>query len=97
MSRKDIHGATEKVTRLHRHLQAALSGSQRGRRRAPARSIPSRINASSAASIAFAERLPSAENVGWNVPRSRRFVHIAKPLRSQYTTRTRSQRFEKKT
>ena len=41
--------------------QAALPGSHRGRRRAPASSIPSRISVSSAASIAVAESDPLAE------------------------------------
>jgi integrase/recombinase XerD len=39
---------------------------------------------------------PSSENLGQNRPRSSRLVHMAKPLRSQYTIRTRSQRLEKK-
>jgi hypothetical protein len=68
----------------------------RGRRRAPARSMPSTISANSAASIATDERRPLVEKVGRKRPFSSRLVHIAKPLRSQYTMRTRSHRLEKK-
>jgi hypothetical protein len=50
----------------------------------------------SAASMLLAPSLPSAEKAGQKRPHSSRFVHIAKPLRSQYTIRTRSRRFEKK-
>jgi site-specific recombinase XerD len=80
---------------LRRWLEKQVA-SQRARRRAPARSIPSMIKASSAASMLVTESLPSAEKVGQKRPTSSRFVHIAKPLRSQYTMRTRSRRLEKK-
>jgi hypothetical protein len=61
----------------------ARRGSHRGRRRAPERSIPSMISPSSAASITLAVNVPSSDNFGRNLPRSKRFVHIAIPLRSQ--------------
>jgi hypothetical protein len=71
-------------------------GCHRGRRRAPARSMPSTINANSAASIAMEDKRPCVEKVGRKRPFSSRLVHMANPFRSQYTMRTRSHRLEKK-
>ena len=77
-------------------LSRSAAGCHLGRRRAPAKSIPSTISASSAASIELDASRPSGEKLGRKRPFSRRFVHIANPLRSQYTMRTRSHRLEKK-
>jgi hypothetical protein len=55
----------------------SVGGCHRGRRRAPASSMPSTTSASSAASITTDDNRPSPENVGRKRPFSRRLVHMA--------------------
>ena len=75
----------------------ALRGTHRGRRLAPASSMPSSTSTSSAYSTARASRRPLGAIAARNRPCSRRLVQSANPLRSQYSTRTRSKRRVKNT
>jgi hypothetical protein len=75
---------------------SSCAAPHRGRRRAPARSIPSRMGASSAASITLAASLPAAENIGRNTLETLR-PHCKARCDPSRRHETQSHRFEKKT